>query len=151
MAKIQIGDIFEIGTSKGKAYLHYIYRDESIGELVRVLQGLYTKRLDDLERLAASKERYMIFFPLTVAFKKKIVNYAGHYDLKGFTKPEFMRDEHLVKGASLGWYIVNTSTWHRQLVEKLTSDQKLLSPWGIWNDTLLIERLEQDWSLEQWY
>ncbi|MBS1665186.1 MAG: hypothetical protein JST68_29340 [Bacteroidetes bacterium] len=92
MAKVQIGDIFEIDTSIGKAYLHYEYRDESMGEIVRVLQGLYASQPDELIRLAESKERFMVYFPSMAAFKKKIVKYAGHHDCKGFLKPEFMME-----------------------------------------------------------
>jgi hypothetical protein len=150
MDNIKIGDIFEINTSKGKAYLHYVYKDPTIGELVRVLPGLYAKKPDDMDKLAVSEERYLIFFPLLAAFNREIVDYAGHYDLKDFTKPEYMRTGHMVRGAFLGWYIVNTSNWHRQLVKELTPEQKKLSPWGVWNDTLLIERLEQGWVLNEW-
>ncbi|BDA78463.1 hypothetical protein LPTSP3_g13930 [Leptospira kobayashii] len=48
MAKIKIGDIFEINTSKGNAYLHYIYQDKSVGDLIRVLPGLYSDRPSNL-------------------------------------------------------------------------------------------------------
>jgi hypothetical protein len=61
-----------------------------------------------------------------------------------------MRIEHMVRGEFLGWHIVNTATWHNTLVKNLSSEEKKLSPWGIWNDTLLIERLTNDWSLENW-
>jgi len=50
----------------------------------------------------------------------------------------------------LGWHIIDTETWQRQLVKTLTPEQKQLSPWGIWNDTLLIENLVDDWELEKW-
>ncbi len=61
-----------------------------------------------------------------------------------------MRTEHNVKGEFLGWHIIDTHTWQRQLVKNLTPEHKQLSPWGIWNDTLLIENLVNDWDLEKW-
>ena len=61
-----------------------------------------------------------------------------------------MRTEHNIRGEFLGWHIVDTETWQRQLVKTLSPEQKKLSPWGIWNDTLLIENLVNDWSLEKW-
>ncbi len=67
-----------------------------------------------------------------------------------FIKPKFMRTKHLVRGVFLGWYIVNTDTLHHQLVQDLSPEEKMLSPWGIWNDTLLIQRLVENWELEQW-
>lgn len=150
MAKVTIGDIYEINTPEGKAYLHYVYGDKSVGELIRVLPGLYSQRPDDLDKLAASEERFMVYFPLLAALKKKIIEYVDHYNLEGFTKPNYMRSTHKVRGEFLGWYIIDTNTWHRQLVKDLTPEQKRLSPWGIWNDTLLIERLVQGWTLEEW-
>ena len=61
-----------------------------------------------------------------------------------------MRDEHNVRGESLGWHIIDTDTWHRELVKKLTHEQKNFSDWASWNDTLLIRRLVEGWSLEKW-
>ncbi|MDQ0639853.1 hypothetical protein QF042_003418 [Pedobacter sp. W3I1] len=145
----KIGDIFEINTPKGKAYLHYIYKDPTIGDLVRVLPGLHCERPANFDKLAGSKERYMIYFPLAAANKQKIVEKVGSYLFK-FEKPKYMRTEHIVKGEFLGWHIINTDTWQRQLVKSLNSEQKQLSPWGIWNDTLLVENLVADWNLEKW-
>jgi hypothetical protein len=150
MIKIKIGDIFEINTPKGKAYLHYIYKDRTMGDLVRVLPGLYSERPNTFDKLASLKERYMIFFPVSVANKQKIIERIGSYPADSFRKPPYMRTEHIVKGKFLGWHIIDTETWQRQLIENLTPEQKQLSPWGIWNDTFLIENLVDDWSLEKW-
>lgn len=150
MTKIKEGDIFEINTPAGLGYLHYIYKDSAIGELVRVLAGIYPERPSDFDKLTTSKERYMIFFPLSAAYKRKIIERVGNYPAEGFSMPKYMRTEHNVRGEFLGWHIVNTNNWHRQLVATLTPEQKKLSPWGIWNDTLLIEKLVDDWRLEQW-
>jgi hypothetical protein len=48
MAKIKLGDLFEINTPNGKAYLQYVYKDSTLGELVRVLPGLYKERPSEL-------------------------------------------------------------------------------------------------------
>lgn len=150
MGKIQIGDIFEINTPKGSAYLHYIYKDKIGRQLIRVLPGLYSARPESFDNLARSKERYMIFFPLSAANSRKIVKHIGYYQANNFDKPKYMRSEHNVRDESLGWQIIDTDTWHRQLVKDLSAEQKKLSDWGTWNDTLLIENLVSDWSLEKW-
>ena len=150
MARITIGDIFEIKTSKGRAYLHYVFKDETNGDLVRVLSGLHSNRPENVEQLASTDECFFVFFPLSAANKRKIVEKIGHYEGVIYKKPEYMRIEHSVKGEFLGWHIVNTDTWHRELVKVLDDSQKKLSPWGIWNDTLLIERLEEGWTLDNW-
>ena len=150
MARIKIGDIFEINTPEGKSYLHYVHKDNATGELIRVLQGLYSERPANFDKLAASEERYIISFPLSAATKQKIVEPVGYYPASNFNKPKLMRTEHNIRGEFLGWHLVDTETWHRQLVKTLSPEQKKLSPWGIWNDTLLIENLVNDWSLENW-
>ena len=150
MTKIKLGDIFEIATTKGKAYLHYIYNDKTVGDLVRVLPGLYAERPMAIEKLANEKERFVVFFPVSTAYKKKMVHYVGTSDDAVFTKPRFMRTQHSIRGEFLGWHIINTETWHRELVKNLSTDQKQLSPWGIWNTNLLAEDLSKGWSLENW-
>lgn len=150
MARIKVGDIFEITTPEGKAYLHYIHKDSVTGELVRVLQDLYSERPKDLNEIVTLKERYMVSFPLSAAARKKIVEPVGHYSASNFSKPKFMRTEHRIRGEFLGWHLIDTETWHRQLVKTLSPEQKKLSPWGIWNDTLLIENLVNNWNLESW-
>ena len=150
MVRIKVGDIFEINTRKGKAYLHYINKESTTGELIRVLPGLYSDRPANFNELAALKEKYMVSFPLSAAYKKGIIELVSSCSTLSFSKPKFMRTEHNIRGEFLGWHIVNTDNWQRQLIKSLTTEQKKLSPWGIWNDTLLIERLENDWSLEKW-
>jgi len=151
MSRIKLGDIFEIKTSKGNAYLHFFYKDPEIGDLIRVLPRLYKKRPIDFNGLASEQEEFMIFFPLSFANKKKIVELVGHYPINEFKKPEFLRTEYYIRGEFLGWHIINTNTWKRQLVKTLTVEQKKLSPWGVWNDTLLIENLVNGWKLEDWH
>lgn len=67
MARIKLGDIFEIETSKGKAYLHYIFKGKD-GALIRALPGLYQTRPNNFDDIAVLKERYMLFFPLGAAY-----------------------------------------------------------------------------------
>ena len=150
MPKIKIGDIFEINTPNGKAYLHYIHEDPKIKrQLIRVFQGLYLER-PNLNELAGDKERYMIFFPVTAAYNRKIIDRVSHFAADIFSKPKYMRSEHNVRREHLGWHIIDTDTWKMELVKELTPNQKQLSDWATWNDTLLIERLVNDWKLEKW-
>lgn len=150
MKKINIGDVFEIETKIGLAYLHYIYKDGKLGELIRVLPGVFNERPIDLNELAMKNESFMVFFPVSAAVRKNIIQLAGSHSAQGFGKPKMMRMEHWVRGEFLGWHIVDTDSWKMKLVKSLTEDQKKLSPWGSFNDTLLTERIEENWSLEKW-
>src|SRR5690606_28614971 len=129
MRRIKVGDIFEINTLKGKAYLHYIYKDKITGDLIRILPGLYFDRPDSFDKLAGSNESFMVFFPLSAAYKQKMVEQVSYYAADSFEKPKYMRTEHIVRGEFLGWHIIDTETWQRQLVKTLTPEQKKLSPW----------------------
>lgn len=150
MKKAKVGDVFEIETSKGKAYLHYIYEDPIACELIRVMPGLYTELPQDLEEIVKMEERYMISFPLKAAYRRKIVERVGHVSSENYSKPAYMRTDHWVRYEFMGWHIVDTDTWYRRLVQELTPEQMKLSPWDIWNDTYLCDRLVEGWSLENW-
>lgn len=151
MARIKIGDVFEISTPKGKAYLQYVYKHETIGELIRILDGLYVDGCERLDELVENKELYFIHFPLGAAYKRRIVNKIGNYLLPtNFKLPRKFRDDHIVRGEFICWHIVDYDSWQRESVKELSEEQKKLSPLGTWNDTLLIEKLVDDWTLDEW-
>lgn len=149
MPRVKLGDIFEIKTKKGNAYLHYIYKDNELGYLVRILKGLHQTE-PIFSNLAKETEMFMIFFPLNVAYKRGIVKKVAFHDSKKYGKPKYMRAKHYIGNDFIGWHIIETSNWQRTLVKKLSLEQVMLSPWGTWNDTLLINRLEENWNLKNW-
>ena len=70
----QIGDIVEIKTPKGLAYVQYTAKHTAppvFGELIRVLPGLYDSPPVDFSALAKEKEKYFVFTPITLACRKK--------------------------------------------------------------------------------
>lgn len=150
MARVKLGNVFELKTSKGYAYLHFVYKDNQLGQLVRVLSGLYNQRPSSFCDLVLQNHQFVVFFPVSAAKKKELIEFVDDCPMDNFKKPKEMRTEHHIGGEFLGWDIVNTDTWKRKFTKKLSSRQRKLSPWGIWNDTLLIERLEKGWSLETW-
>ena len=56
----------------------------------------------------------------------------------------------MIKGEFICWHIIDYETWKRERVEVLTHEQKQLSPWGAWNETKLIEKLVEGWTLDEW-
>lgn len=152
MKKIQVGDVFEITTTKGKGYFQYIYHNKTIGELIRVLPGLYLKQPQDMIPVVAAKELYFVHFPLKASYKQGIVRLIGNFNMpEGLKLPKKMRDNFVDRnGNIICWHIVDYSTWKNESVKVLTEEQKGLSPWGIWNDTLLIERLVEGWTPDKW-
>ncbi len=149
MLRIKVGDVFEFKTNKGFVYLHYLLKDKEIGDLIGIIEGYFDKTPKKFTEIVGNKSFY-VFFPLSFANNKNIVTKVGHIPDSNFIKPEFMRTEQNEGDKLIGWDIVNTNTWTREFRAKLNSWEKELSPWGIWNDTLLRERLEDNWSLQNW-
>ena len=135
--KLELGDIFELITSKGFAYSQCVEIPLGIRndvELIKVLYTLHPKRILDLTEIA-SGNYFFNRFPLKVAKNRKIVSPIGNIALS----ENFAGD---------GWQIVDAKTLRRENINELTEDQKKLSPWGGMNDTLIIELLEKGWNLE---
>jgi hypothetical protein len=150
MAKIKIGDIYEIKTKKGKGYFQLVSSDKLEGELIRVFYKLFDKEEPSLQSLIKG-EYYLIGFPLKYALKQDIVKFVRNIELPpDFKIPRYMRTKHKIGDEFLGWYIVDRETLKLNFVEQLDENQKKLSPHGIVNDTYLIERFEEDWRLEDW-
>lgn len=151
MRRIKVGDIFEINTTKGRGYLQYVYGHPTIGELIRILPGLYEAAHPDFISLAASKELYFVHFPLKAAYRRSIVKLIDNFELPpDLVLPKKMRTKHVVRGDFVAWHIVDYDTWKIEAVKELSPEQIKLSPWGSWNDTLLIERMASEWTLDKW-
>lgn len=149
--QINLGDIFELTTPKGmKIYLQCVEfpTDEKQDvELVKIFYQLYEKKPDELT-LITKGDFFYNRFHLKGALRKKIIQKTGNIPLsKDFVPPLFYRTEN---DFGKGWHIVNAKTWKRETVLELTEEQKKLSPWGMMNDTLIIELLEKGWRLENW-
>jgi len=152
MKKIQVGDVFEIITPKGKGYFQYVYNNKIIGQLIRILPGLFSEQPNDMLAIVKEKELYFVHFPLKEAYKQGIVKLVGNYNLPQNLKlPKQMRSKNVDKDGNFkSWHIIDYNTWQRLSVTELNEEQKKLSPWGTWNDTLLIEKLVSGWTLEEW-
>ena len=66
--KIEIGDIFEVPTAIGNAYIQYMAEVDQT-TLIRLLPGVYHEPVD-LEKLVQQKERYICFVPLGIAYEE---------------------------------------------------------------------------------
>ncbi|WP_029038045.1 hypothetical protein [Salinimicrobium xinjiangense] len=148
--KIELGDIFELPTGKGFVYLQCVRIPEDRRqdvELIRVYYKVHPTQTTDIALIQKSSFFYLTFV-LQAAYNRKIVEKVGNAPLEpDFKPPRYFRTENIF---GEGWHIVDSVNWHRETVEELTDEQKKLSPWGGWNDTLLIERMDEGWTLENW-
>lgn len=152
MKKVVIGDVFVLSTNKGLVYLQFANIDALGVEYVRVLYGLYPEPLSgsNVAILTGKQESFLVGLMVRESFRKGLISYVSHNELKGFQMPRFMRDLHIVRGEKLGWHIVEVSTLKIRLEKKLSTEERRFSPFGVWNIALLKERIESGWTLDSW-
>lgn len=147
---IEVGDIFELRTNRGYAYMQCLripINKRRELELIRVYLKVHPNKETKLSMIQ-DNDFFYLNFGLQFAYNRKIVEKIGKVSIEpDFTPPRFFRTENMF---GEGWQIIDSTNWMRETISDLTSEQMKLSPWGMWNDTLLIERLDEGWNLENW-
>lgn len=151
MAKrIKIGDVVEIPTAKGLSYAQVTHRVKSWGPLLRVIEGSFGERPEQLGPVVAGPEQFSVFFPLQAAVNQGIFEVVGNEALteQAARFPLFRLEGHIDRdGRVHDWYLWDgKKEWK---VGSLTAEQRKLPLLCVINDTLLIEWIEQDWKPEK--
>lgn len=145
----KIGDVIEIKTERGLAYAQYTHHHKKYGSLIRVIKGFHEQRPSDLVELVNRESLFQVFFPLRAAVSRKILPIIGSVDTpltaksfpifrNGFINPS-------TKKVTVWWLWDGENEWK---VGELTDEQRKYPILEIWNDTLLIERIEEGWMPE---
>ena len=145
--RLEPGAIIEIPTPKGLAYAQYTLSDQLRGALLRVLPGLFEERPPSLAELAATRERFWTFFPLRAAISRGLVRLVGAEEI-----PERARGMPLMRargGIDRSGTVLNWWLWDGQrewnIGKALTPEQTELSIASTVNNTMLVERIVNDW------
>ncbi len=72
--KTEIGDVLEIPTKLGLAYVqfsHYHEKPPRMGAVIRVLPGFFPEQPKEFQAIADKEERYYTFFPVQAAVAVK--------------------------------------------------------------------------------
>jgi hypothetical protein len=147
----RIGDVIEIPTPKGFAYAQFTHKPpQKYGALLRVLPGLFPQRPSDFAELVLQRPVFSTFFPLGAACNRGIVTVVASEAIPPHaTALPIFRNSHVDRtGNQVGpWFLWDGK---REWRVKSLSDQQLRDypPLGIWNDTLLIERILAGWRHE---
>jgi hypothetical protein len=147
MARLKIGDIVEIKTGKGLVYAQYTHKHQQYGALLRVFRKFYGVRPSDFTELVRSRPAFMCFFPLGAAVNRGIVSIVDNVVVPPEAFPTFrggVIDPSTGK-VKVWWLWDGEREWR---VGELTAEQRRLSFSEVWNDTLLIERIESGWTPE---
>lgn len=148
--KIKLGDVFEIKTKKGLAYAQYVLRNSEMGALIRVLPGFHETRPVRFIEVVAQSESFVTFFPLQAAIDRDIFEVVANEPVPAKSKklPLFRARGHIDReGFVHDWRLWDGDKSVR--VGKLAPEQRKLPIKEIWNDTLLIERIEEGWTPEK--
>ena len=149
MVRIKIGDIVEIRVRLGFAYAQYTHKHSQYGALLRVFDEIHLSKSSDFKKIARGAVRFSVFFPLQAAINKGIFSIVGNScvrdELKEF--PIFRAGMiNPLSGKVDAWWL-----WDGEKEERigvLTEDQKKYPIRGVWNDTLLVERIENGWTAQ---
>lgn len=149
MASLKIGDVVELKTSRGFSYLHYTHKHRQYGALLRAFVGFHEARPSSLTKLMVGESAFQCSFPLRAALDQGIVSVVGNVELPASEKnfPTFRAGvmNPATRKVDVWWL------WDGQEERKvgdLTSEQRRLSIRGVWNDTLLRDRLKSGWRPE---
>src|ERR1700733_13666146 len=156
--KPHIGDIYELRTNNGLAYVQYTHEAEDRSQLIRVLPGVYSSRPVDIAMLSQQRELYFTFTVLMNALRKKELNLISNQPVPEWAKPfPTMRKVagRARGGKILGWHIghglrlYTVQEMQRALhVRELTPEQKKLSIAAICPVEALATQIEQGWTPE---
>jgi hypothetical protein len=152
MKLIPIGEILEVSTPNGLAYLHVAARGNIEGlDFVRVLPGVFPQRPSDFEALVDTRELCYLQLPIGPLVRMKYAFRVGNIARDSLHVPKFMRSPiPSPKGYVGGWHIVDLKTYKRQFVQTLSDEQKKLSTYGIPTHMLLLEIIERGLPTEEW-
>lgn len=152
MKRPKIGDIIEIPTRHGFAYAQFTHKHSMYGALLRVYNMIYqTKQsLDVIQSVVDTREPdFSCFFPLGAAVNRSIVSVVGNATIPEKQKPfPLFRDgveDPKTKKVETWWLWDGKKEW---CIGKLTKEQRRLPLNEVWNDTLLVERIESGWTPE---
>jgi len=144
------GDLLELSTAYGLAYVHFVGRHHGYGDGIYVYPNWYANRPTTLKCVCKS-DRYLTFYPVQSAVRQGLVEIVGSAPLasddtlrtlvlrrRGFTTPE---------GQVLAWIIERDG--NETLKRTLTDEERKLPIASVWNHEYLIEMIASSWRPEQ--
>jgi co-chaperonin GroES (HSP10) len=149
MAKVKIGDVIEIPTKKGIALAQYTHQHKTFGALIRVFKKLYSSLdTEDLANSVTDEVLFSTFFPLQAAINMKIFKVMTNQQITAeLQKFPIFRDGLPNKsGIVHNWWLWDGET--ETPIGPLSEEQKKFPIRALWNDTILIERIESRWTPE---
>jgi hypothetical protein len=148
--RARFGDIVEVRTPRGLAYLQYTSKHPKYSDTVRVLPGLFEQRPVPPELAAlATQEGYFTFYLVSLAVRHGLVEIVGNYPIpEGLEAPRALRRSGFTtpEGKVLTWVVWDGTK--EVLKKELSASEKRFSLAEMWNHEFLVTRLSEQWRPE---
>jgi hypothetical protein len=151
--KTKLGDVFEIQTSIGLAYVQYTHDEGSYGELIRVFDEVHSKRPHEFSQMVRGRVRFSTFFPVSAALRQKLVKRVSNEAISAENRefPWFRYGiPHPASRKVEKWFLWRGGDEYVP-IENFTDEHRRLSVLGCWNFAMLVERLQEDWQPQDFY
>jgi len=149
--KLRLGDVLEVRTPRGLAYLQYTAKHPRLGDTIRVLPGLFAERPDSAELTALAKqEGYFTFYPAGAAMRHQLVEIVATCSIPPnlASPPRLLRSGGMTpEGKVVSWRIVD-GTKETLVRRELTAEERRIPRAAIWNHEYLVDRLAEQWRPE---
>lgn len=149
--RIRLGDLLEIRTPQGLAYLQYTAKHPRLGDTIRVLPGLFSER-PALEKLAAlaTQAGYFTFYPVGAAVRQRLLEVVATCSIPPTlaSPPRLLRAGGMTpEGKIVSWRIAD-DTQEILVRRELTAEERRIPRAAIWNHEFLVQRLAEQWRPE---
>ena len=146
--RTRLGDLLEVVTPRGFAYVQYVGKHPEYGDAIRILPGFFQKPPGDWSALL-SQEGYFTFYPVSAAVSQELVRVAANEVIPaGKELPALFRRAGWVtrEGKVTVWFICDGARETRRA--ELSEEERRLPIFAIWNHEFLVSRLVEEWRPE---
>jgi hypothetical protein len=148
LTPVRVGDVLELQSPTGWAYAVVSQKHPRYGHLLRALRGIYRRQVTNWLSLNSADVAFSCFFPANLAVRRKIARVVGNVSIPPSLQlfPTFRSGLRNPNTGETAWWLWDgTREWR---IEGLTPEQRKLPIRGVWNDTLLLHRIETGWNPE---
>jgi len=145
----KIGDVIEIAVPSGLAYAQCINKHTvppHWGHLLRVFPTIHESQPSDFSEIINGPELFTTFFSLGTAVSRGLMTIVARLTVpEQFREfPIFRASHRTPEGYKGGWWLWDgEKQWY---VGELTPEQRKYPIKGIWNNILLVKRIEEGWT-----
>lgn len=149
--RARLGDVLEVGTPRGLAYIHYTFLKEDPWylETIRVLPGFFTTRPTDFTELVNDPKAFFAFYPARAAASQGLVEIVAHHPMppeQSFPAVYRRAGASNRDGRVLAWFICEGTK--ETMVRELTQEQLYLPVTDIFLHDSLVSALTEEWRPE---